>query len=82
MLRRSRVELHAGDYRLCDIDACSAAEIALNAAITARLRAQGLTEAETEQLLRLGSGIAEAFPVYRHLVAAGQSAASRNRVID
>jgi HEPN domain-containing protein len=82
MLRRSLVELHAGDYRLCVIDACSAAEIALNDAITARLRAHGLAEAETEQLLRLGSGIAEAFPVYRQLVAAGQSAVSRNRVID
>ena len=82
MLRRSLVEFYAGDYRLCVIDACSAAEIALNAAITARLRAHGLTEAEIEQLLRLGSGIAEAFPVYRQLVAAGQSAVSRNRVID
>lgn len=82
MLRRSLVELHAGDYRLCVIDACSAAEIALNDAITARLRAHGLAEAETEQLLRLGSGIAEAFPVYRQLVAAGQSAVSRNWVID
>src|SRR5262252_1887576 len=41
-----------------------------------------LTDAETEQLLRLGSGIAEAFPVYQQLVAAGRSAVSRNRVIN
>ena len=82
ILRRSVVEFHAGEYRLCVIDACSAAEIALGAALTARLQAQGLTNAEMEPLLRLGSGIAEAFPVYWQLVAAGQSAVSRNRVID
>lgn len=80
--RRSLVELHAGEYRLCVIDACSAAEVALDVALTAHLRAHGLTSAETERLLRLGSGIAEAFPVYQQLVAAGQSAVSRNRVVD
>jgi hypothetical protein len=82
ILRRSLVELHAGEYRLCVIDACSAAEVALDAALTARLRAHGLTGAETERLLRLGAGIAEAFPVYQQLVVAGQSAVSRNRIID
>jgi HEPN domain-containing protein len=82
LLRRSLVELHAGEYRLCVIDACSAAEVALDVALTTHLRAHGLTSAETERLLRLGSGIAEAFPVYQQLVAAGQSAVSRNRVID
>jgi hypothetical protein len=82
ILRRSLVELHAGEYRLCVVDACSAAEVALDAALTARLRAHGLTGAETERLLRLGAGIAEAFPVYQQLVAAGQSAVSRNRVIN
>ena len=76
ILRRSLVELHAGEYRLCVIDACAAAEIALGAALTVHLRAHGLTDAETEQLLRLGSGIAESFPVYRQLIAAGQSAVS------
>jgi hypothetical protein len=74
--------VHAGEYRLCVIDACSAVEVALDAALTARLRAHGLTGVESERLLRLGSGIAEAFPVYQQLVAAGQSAVSRNRVID
>jgi hypothetical protein len=82
ILRRSLVEMHAGEYRLCVIDACSAAEVALDAALTARLRARGLTGAEAERLLRLGPGIAEAFPVYQQLVAAGQSAVSRNRLID
>ena len=82
VLRRSLVELHAGEYRLCVIDACAAAEIALGAALTVHLRAHGLTDAETEQLLRLGSGIAESFPVYRQLIAARQSAVSGNRVID
>jgi hypothetical protein len=82
VLRRSLVEFYAGEYRLCVIDACSAAEIAVGAAMTMHLQAHGLTDAETEQLLRLGSGIAEAFPVYRQLVGAGQSAVSRNRVID
>jgi HEPN domain-containing protein len=82
ILRRSLVELHAGEYRLCVIDACSAAEVALDAALTARLRAHGLTGADAERLLRLGPGIAEAFPVYQQLVAAGQSAVSRNRIID
>jgi HEPN domain-containing protein len=82
ILRRSLVEFHAGEYRLCVIDACSAAEVALDAALTAHLRAHGLTGVETERLLRLGPGIAEAFLVYQQLVAAGQSAVSRNRVID
>jgi HEPN domain-containing protein len=82
ILRRSLVELYAGDYRLCVIDACSAAEIALGAALTAHLKARGLHDAEAEQLLRVGSGIAEAFRAYRQLVAAGQSAVSRNRIID
>jgi hypothetical protein len=82
ILRRSLVELHAGEHRLCVIDACSAAEVALDAALTAYLHAHGLTSAETERLLRLGSGIAEAFPVYKQLVGAGESAVSRNRVID
>jgi len=82
ILRRSLVEFHAGEYRLCVIDACSAAEVALDAALTAHLRAHGLTGAETERLLRLGSGIAKEFPVYKQLVAAGESAVSRNRVID
>ena len=82
ILRRSLVEFHAGENRLCFIDACSAAEIALAAALTAHLRAHGLTDAETEQLLRVGSGIAEAFPVYRQLIVGGQSAVSRKRVID
>ncbi len=82
VLRRSLVEFYAGEYRLCVIDACSAVEIALGAAITVHLHAHGLTDAETEQLLRLGSGIAQAFPVYRQLVGTGQSAVSRNRVID
>jgi len=50
--------------------------------LTAHLRARGLTGVETERLLRLGPGIAEAFPVYQQLVAAGQSVVSRNRVID
>ena len=78
----SLVEFHTGEYRLCVIDACSAAEIALGAALTVHLRAHGLADAEIEQLLRLGSGIAEAFPVYRQFVPAAQSAVSRNRVID
>jgi hypothetical protein len=82
ILRRSLVELHAGEHRMCVIDSCSAAEVALDAALTARLGAHGLTGTETERLLRLGSGIAEAFPVYQQLIAAGQSAVSRNRVID
>jgi HEPN domain-containing protein len=82
IFQRSRIEFYAGEYRLCVIDACSAAEIALGAALTVHLRAHGLTGIETEQLLRLGSGIAEAFPVYRELVAAGQSAVSRNRIMD
>src|SRR5258708_18635052 len=56
MLRRSLVELHAGDYRLCVIDACSAAEIALNAATTARLPAHRLAAAAKETLVPLGSG--------------------------
>jgi HEPN domain-containing protein len=82
VLRRALVEFYAGEYRLCVIDACSAAEIALAAALTVHLRAHGLPDAEIEQLLRLGSGIAEAFPVYRQFVPAAQSAVSRNRVID
>jgi hypothetical protein len=82
ILRRSLVEFYSGESRLCVIDACSAAEIALDAALTAHLRARGLPGAETERLLRLGSGIAEAFPAYRDIVAAGRSAVSRNRVID
>jgi HEPN domain-containing protein len=82
IFRRSRVEYYAGEYRLCVIDACSAVETALGAALTAKLRAHRLTSVQTEQLLRLASGIAEAFPVYRELVAAGQAAVSRNRVID
>lgn len=82
ILRRALVELATGEHRLYVIDACSAAEIALDGVLTARLRAHGLHDAEAEQLLRLGSGIAEAFPVYRQLVMAGQSAVSRNRIID
>jgi hypothetical protein len=38
------VELHAGEYRLCVIDACSAAEIALVAALTSRLHARGMQD--------------------------------------
>jgi hypothetical protein len=82
ILRRSLVEFYTGESRLCVIDACSAAEIALDTALTAHLRARGLPEAEIEQLLRLASGIAESFPTYRDIVAAGQSAVSRGRVID
>lgn len=51
VLRRSLVQFHAGDYRLCVIDACSAAEIALGTALTAQLQAHGLNAIETEQLL-------------------------------
>jgi HEPN domain-containing protein len=82
MLRRSVVDLYAGDHRLCVIEACSAAEIALGAALTAHLRAHGLDDAETEQLLRLGSGIGEAFPIYQGLVLRRRSAVSRERVLD
>ena len=74
VLRRSLVELHAGEYRLCVIDACSAAEIALDAALTARLHARGLQDGEIERLLRRSSGISQAFSLYRDLVMAGQSA--------
>ena len=82
ILRRAAVEFYAGEYRLSVIDACSAAEIALGAAITAHLKSHGLDDADTEQLLRLGSGIAQAFPVYQQLVMAGASAVSRGRVLD
>jgi HEPN domain-containing protein len=82
VLRRSLVELHAGEYRLCVIDACSAAEIALDAALTAQLRARGLRDGEIEGLLRLASGISQAFSLYRDVVMAGQSAVSQNRIGD
>jgi HEPN domain-containing protein len=82
VLRRSLVELHAGDYRLCVIDACSAAEIALDGALTARLHARGLQNVEIESLLRLSSGISQAFSLYRDVVMAGQSAMSQNRIGD
>jgi hypothetical protein len=81
VLRRSIVDLYSGDHRLCVIDACSAAEIALGAALTAHLKAHGLDDTDTEQLLRLGSGIGEAFPVYQQLVLPGASAVSRGRVL-
>jgi hypothetical protein len=82
VLRRSVVNLLAGDHRLCVIDACSASEIALGAALRAHLTAHGLDDADTAQLLRLGSGIGEAFPVYQQLVLAGPSTVSRGRVLD
>jgi hypothetical protein len=82
VLRRSVVDLYAGDHRLCVIDACSAAEIALGGAVRAHLRAHGLHDADIEQLLRLGPGIGEAFPVYQQLVLSGPSAVSRGRVLD
>jgi hypothetical protein len=80
VLRRSLVQLHAGEYRLCVIDACSAAEIALDAALTSRLHARGLQDGEIESLLRLGSGISQAFSLYRDVVMAGQSAVSQKRI--
>ena len=71
VLRRSLVELHAGEYRLCVIDACSAAEIAFDAALTAQLHARGLQAGEIEGLLRLASGISQDFSLYRDVVMAG-----------
>jgi hypothetical protein len=40
VLRWSLVELYTDEYRLCVIDACSAAEIAVGAALTAHLKAR------------------------------------------
>lgn len=82
ILRRSVVEFHAGEHRLCVIDACSAAEVALGTAVTVRLQQHGLADAEREQVLKLASGIAEAFPLYQQLVLSGQSTVSRGRVLD
>jgi hypothetical protein len=80
VLRRSVLELYAGEYRLCVIDACSAAEIALSNVMQAHLTGRGLNQDGVEQLLRLAPGIDAAFRVYRQLVMAGASAASRNSV--
>jgi hypothetical protein len=82
ILRRSVVEYHAGEHRLCVLDACSAAEVALGTAMTVSLRQHGLADAEREQMLKLASGIAEAFPLYQRLVMMGQSTVSRGRVLD
>lgn len=82
ILRRSLVELHSGEYRLCVIDACAAAEIALDAALTTRLHARGLEAGETERLIGLTAGISQAFSLYRALVMGGQSAVSPNRVVE
>jgi hypothetical protein len=80
--RQSWMNMVMADYRLAVIDACSAAEMAIAAAVAESLRARGLSEAETEQLLRLGSGIAQGFQVYRQIVKNGHSAVSQNRVIE
>jgi len=80
VLRRSLVEFHRGDYSLCVIDACSAAEIAIDAALTGRLNARGLDDGEIERLVGLAPGISKAFSLYRELVVAGESAVSQNRV--
>ena len=82
VLRRSLVELHSGEYRLCVIDACSAAEIALGAALTTRLHARGLEEGEIERLIGLTSGISQAFSLYHDLVMGGQSAVSKSQIAD
>lgn len=55
-------------------------EIAIAAAVSESLRARGLTEAETEQLLRLGTGIAQAFQFYREIVRHGSSVVTQNQV--
>lgn len=71
IFRPSVVEFHSGEHRLCVLDACSAAEVALGTAMTVSLQQHGLADAEREQMLKLASGIAEAFPLYQQLVMAG-----------
>lgn len=82
IFRRSVVEFHSGEHRLCVLDACSAGEVAIGSAMTVSLQQHGLADAEREQMLKLASGIAEAFPLYQQLIMAGQSTVSRRRVLD
>ena len=48
VLQRLLMEFHKGEYRPCIIDACSAADIALDAALTARLHARSAGRTDRE----------------------------------